>query len=472
MNTKPSVTVIYVLSVSMALALALGGLIGCGPAPAPAAASSAPAAPESIVESFYRWYIDYPGNALADGAYRSSEVLSEAFIQEVDEIIASFDRGGYDPFLCAQDLPGSFSVDEATIAPEGDQATVVVHQMWNPGTEYESTHDLTVALRMQDNAWKIVDITCAAPESGAIQPEEVVHGFYAWYLGYIGDPASGGMRNPLADGAYRSSEFLSQALIQEVDEIIASFDRGGYDPFLCAQDIPGSFSVDQATIAPEGDEATVVVREMWNPGTEYESSQDVTVTLHLVDEQWRIARVACGASQPAAEAPEGPTPATEAPADEGHAAEWQVVTDETHGFRVRLPQDWTCEDVPPAPAGMETPEGMKALQHTLIVQPKGWDGVAPPLNVEVTVGTTEEFERLYPPPTATESLDVNGNPVTRATEELGTVSIIHYIFHSPTDESTRVVLTDYISGFPERAQGHEDVLGTIQGILSTVEFTQ
>lgn len=312
MNAQTKRSAVYVLSVAMALALTLGGLVGCSPAPEPVAASSAPEAPESVVESFYRWYIGHPSNPLSDGAYRSSEHLTEGFIQQVDEIVASFDQGAFDPFLCAQDIPGSFSVDEATIVSEGvegdQEATVVVHQMWNAGTEYASTHDLTVTLRMQDGEWKIVHIACGAPESSARTPEEVVQGFYAWYLGYIGDPASGEMRNPLSDGAYRSSEYLTEGFIQQVDELIASFDQGGFDPFLCAQDIPRSFSVEPATIVPEGEEATVVVRELWNPGTEYASSQEITVTLRMLDGGWKIAHVECSAPQPVTASPEEPTP--------------------------------------------------------------------------------------------------------------------------------------------------------------------
>ena len=63
----------------------------------------------------------------------------------MDEIIASLDKGGYDPFLCAQDIPGEFAIEKAVVS--GDQASVVVHEIWNPGTQYESIHDVKVALR-------------------------------------------------------------------------------------------------------------------------------------------------------------------------------------------------------------------------------------------------------------------------------------------------------------------------------------
>jgi len=96
-----------------------------------------------------------------DGAYRSSEYLAEEFIQKVDGIIASFDKGGYDPFLCAQDIPGEFTIEKAVVS--GDQASVVMHEIWNPETQYESIHDVKVALQMVDGQWKIADVICLIP---------------------------------------------------------------------------------------------------------------------------------------------------------------------------------------------------------------------------------------------------------------------------------------------------------------------
>jgi hypothetical protein len=458
--------ILCVLSVAVALAVVLGG---CSPAPVPAEAS--PSTPEAAVESFYEWYMGYSGNALVDGAYRSSEYLTDEFVQQVDEIVASFDRGGYDPFLCAQDVPASLSVGE--VAVSGEEASVVVRETWNPGTEYELVHDVTVALRLVDGTWKIADVTCAAPDSGAMTPEQVVEGFYDWYLGYIGDPASGEMRSPLADGAYRSSEYLTGEFVQQVDEIIASFGKGGYDPFLCAQDVPRSLTVDAAAVS--GEEASVVVHEIWNPGTKVESVHDVAVTLQLVDGAWKIADITCGVPEAGIfPMPEGPIPVTpaeavegfyswyiwyaqkvgnpladgayrsseyltaefvqevdeiiasfdkggydpflcaqdvperftldepavsgdratvvvrtsleghaftvevsemdgrwavsdvicaeaappgEARADEAQIAGWQVFIDEEYGFRVRYPEGWTYEDMPPVPPGMEVPGG-------------------------------------------------------------------------------------------------------------------
>jgi hypothetical protein len=138
-----------VLGIIVGLAVLLSG---CGPAPEPVDASPAHATPREVVESFYAWYVDYPGNPMVEGAYRSSEYLDEAFVQKVDGIIASFDRGGYDPFLCAQDVPASFTVEDAVVS--GDEAHVVVR------TSFEG-HSFTVVLRPVNERWEISDVLCA-----------------------------------------------------------------------------------------------------------------------------------------------------------------------------------------------------------------------------------------------------------------------------------------------------------------------
>lgn len=442
----------------LSLVVAMSVLVsGCSPAPASSATSEAtPAPPKEVVESFYRWHLDYSGNTMADGAYRSSEYLTEAFIQRVDDLLASFDKGGYDPFLCAQDIPAELTVDEPTVS--GQEATVVVHEIWNPGTKYELVHDVTVTLRFVDSEWKIDDIACGLSQHAALAPEmapeQVVEGFYDWYLGYIGDPVSGQMRNPLVDGAYRSSEYLTEAFIQQVEDLLASFDKGGYDPFLCAQDIPRSFSVDAPAVS--GQEAVVILRELWNPGTQYERAQDVRVALRMVDGVWKIDGIACIDAS------------VEVSSEQ--MADWQVFADQEYGFQFRYPADWAYEDVPPVPAGMEVPDGLKALRRVLLFAPRGWDGVAPPLHIQVTEGTEEEFGRLFVPATSSEQVEVNGYPVIKEIEGLGEVQVVRYVFQSPTDEAVHIVALDYISGFPDRAAGHEDVIDTLQQILSTFEW--
>jgi len=116
------------------------------------------------VEDFYSWYLGYPGNVVADGAHRSSEYLTAAFVEQVDELVASFTQGGYDPFLCAQDIPGDLIVDETVVS--GEQASVVIHEVWNAGTDFEMVHDVVVELQRIGGAWKIADITLQASDDG------------------------------------------------------------------------------------------------------------------------------------------------------------------------------------------------------------------------------------------------------------------------------------------------------------------
>ena len=122
--------------------------------------------PAEVVAEYYTWHLG-AGNVLVSKAYRSNDHLSAGFVRKVDEIIASFSRGGYDPFLCAQDIPRDMRLDPVQIS--GDEARVGVHGIWNPGTQYELANDILVVLQRQRGQWKIADIQC--PGTQATTPE-------------------------------------------------------------------------------------------------------------------------------------------------------------------------------------------------------------------------------------------------------------------------------------------------------------
>ena len=113
-----------------------------------------PLSPQEVVTKFYRWYIGYPGNPLVDKEYRASPYLAESFIREVDETLASFDRGGGDPFLLAQDIPEQFTVDEATVS--GDRASVAINLFWG-GNPTPSPRQ--VDLELIYGEWKITRVS-------------------------------------------------------------------------------------------------------------------------------------------------------------------------------------------------------------------------------------------------------------------------------------------------------------------------
>lgn len=97
-------------------------------------------------------------NPLVDGAYESRPELSEAFIQKIRDTLASLDSGGYDPILCAQDVPQSFGIPEMSMSSP-DQASVVIETSF-------TDHSFTVDLELIDGQWKIIDVVCSSDREG------------------------------------------------------------------------------------------------------------------------------------------------------------------------------------------------------------------------------------------------------------------------------------------------------------------
>lgn len=112
-----------------------------------------PLSPIEVVNRFYRWHLGYPGNTLADRAYRTNTDLAESFIAVVDEMMAGPEAGRADPFLLAQDIPERFATESAI---DGDQeATVVLNLYW----EGNSTPlQREVRLRFLDERWQITGV--------------------------------------------------------------------------------------------------------------------------------------------------------------------------------------------------------------------------------------------------------------------------------------------------------------------------
>ena len=142
----------------VAIGMALGALLlvmsaACGTAlPGRVEAAQPELGPEETVEAFYAWYSQYPGNPLVDGALRTHPSVTESLVEKVYGIVASFDdRGGYDPVLCAQDVPSSFAAE--LIDESADSASVSV------ATSFEG-HRIFVGLQEVGGAWVIADITC------------------------------------------------------------------------------------------------------------------------------------------------------------------------------------------------------------------------------------------------------------------------------------------------------------------------
>lgn len=322
---------------------------------------------------------------------------------------------------------------------------------------------------------------CGTPEPEvAGSPQDAVSAFYSWYSSFDG--------NPLGARAYHNSEHLSPEFVQEIDALLDSFaEQGGaFDPFICAQDRPQEIAVVEAEGTPELTRVTV---QAWTP---------IYVDVKLVDWEWKIIAIHC--TMPGAEAgvptesphepvmveatPEGPpseeaaveapsesepTPVDDAPAAEV-PADWAVYQDNQRGFKLWYPEDWEVEELAPNPPGAEVPDGEKARLTTLLLQPRDWDGIAAPLSIDVTDGTDERFVALYPPPSVSEEVVVNGYAALKTTESFGSMFITRTIIPSPENAQMRLVFQDMLSGFPDRLANNQEISATITRIVGTVLF--
>jgi hypothetical protein len=416
-------------------------------------ASAGPASPDAVAAAFYEWYLDYIGdpateefrNPLVDKAYLEAPYLTGSFVEHVDELLEAFrsEYGGfgYDPFLCAQDIPTE--VKPEVTFERHEMASVVM-------TSSFPNHRLSVDLRQEGDEWLIGNITCA------MEPAGVATVFYTWYLGYIGDRSSGEFRNPLVDKAYQDFPLLDEALVAEVDALLAGFDRGGYDPFLLAQDIPQDFSVD-----PGVEEKTAVVHLQFGP----DSARHLLVTMN--ESGLRIRSISEAGTPPAA------GPASES-AEAGTGAPF--ASDE-YGFSLSYPAEWVLKEVDQNVSGIPEDWPVEAMWLLMpadvaefLARPGPPDPTAPiivaPFNVEVVIGDESALERVYSSLEG-ETARINGHEVTVLQRDPGYTQVI---FAHPALADTWIVLTNWVTGFPGREAQAEIATPEWEPLLNSLQF--
>ncbi len=116
------------------------------------------ASPEQTVKSFYDDWIKYQGagNPISDRIYQESQVVTDELVKKLDSIIYSFEFGGYDPVICAQDIPQSFKVELKS--KNNDLAILQIEQDF-----YGSINFISVETIKIGKEWKINDIICQKP---------------------------------------------------------------------------------------------------------------------------------------------------------------------------------------------------------------------------------------------------------------------------------------------------------------------
>jgi len=342
--------------------------------------------------------------------------------------------------------------------------------------------------------------TAALPARAGLAPEQVAVAFYTWYISALEASFEGGP-SPYDVSALSQGGYLSPALVASVlaQREALSGAPGGADPILCAQDVPTRVQA-AATSQAAGDSARV-------PLTSDLIGHAWALDMERVDGLWRIAGIDCLAEARAGgdaplpldtrdpgytPAPTGPENAPVGgrgnvpPADLGlvPAREgWVLYHNETYGFHLSYPADWTHQEHVSAPG--QPPLGPEALEALVLIMPQAWAeamaarGAAPsadapaiaPYTLEIVRGDAEALRALYPPPAIAEPCALGGWAAERwvdaITEDLSQTRIV--VLH-PEDPTLWLVLTDSISGFPDRLSGNEAIAATWAEILDTVRL--
>jgi hypothetical protein len=127
-----------------------------------------PQSPEEVVAKFYTDWTSYEGSPVGAQIYRGHASVSEDLALKLDQTIASFpEGGGFDPVLCAQDLPESLSI--TLLSKDRNNAEVLVEEdFWG------SLKNVDVALVKNWSGWKIKSIDCGTENSSSYSDEQVL----------------------------------------------------------------------------------------------------------------------------------------------------------------------------------------------------------------------------------------------------------------------------------------------------------
>ena len=128
-------------------------------------------------------------------------------------------------------------------------------------------------------------IPVSAVNAQPAPPDAVVAAFYTEYLDY-----ARAVGNPLRDRTYQSSDYLSPALIAQVDEYMKTVPM--VDPFLVAQDVPYDVQIDSSLIV--GERALVLAQTRWQNSADAFTTSPLAVRLEQFDDRWLITAVRGG----------------------------------------------------------------------------------------------------------------------------------------------------------------------------------
>ncbi len=128
---------------------------------------------KSVVSSFYESWVNYPGNPIVARAYEESDLVSEEFKTKTNELISSFDRGGYDPVMCAQDIPQNYFIKQVEV--DGGSALALVEADFSGSKNY-----IEVKLSKKEDAWLITEINCRQKQEQQQEENNIGENISIW----------------------------------------------------------------------------------------------------------------------------------------------------------------------------------------------------------------------------------------------------------------------------------------------------
>jgi len=154
---------------------------------------------------------------------------------------------------------------------------------------------------------------------------------------------------------------------------------------------------------------------------------------------------------------------------EDETTNWKTYRNEEYKYTIKYPQNWKIEE-----AKIEGPENIKSV---ICFGPQDkiyyfGSGRINPACIEVSIGTLEQYRKVYPEEVAIERKEVviSGYPVLverRGYDEL------FYIFEHPTNKNTRVTIRDYINMITNiNITERNDLKNIFDQMLSTFRFLE
>lgn len=117
--------------------------------------------PLETTEKFYQEWLNHAGSPLADKLYQDHALLSADFEDKIDEIVAGFDKGGFDPVLLAQDKPQTLTFE---LSRQSEIGSVVIGEADFGGSQ----RILKIDLSNEDGQWQIDNISDPNAPAGPV----------------------------------------------------------------------------------------------------------------------------------------------------------------------------------------------------------------------------------------------------------------------------------------------------------------